>query len=825
LKEDNTMNPLSPFTYYRRHKGQALMLVSLITALTLGVYTMVSLSDVLFENIRHSAHYLSRMSRLSTGETLGWFGRPGQTATSGALSPGIAAQMQTHPDVAAVIPENGLYISVPMGGMILVPMLGVTEEDLPVVMDACDLQLKEGRLPKPRAGEIALSEEYARALDLAIGDHVGYDINADYYPTVATELTLVGILESVPSDAGPRVRTGFVSYEYLDAHELYQPRSANWLIIPHRGSRVVVDEFASDLIEQSGESPSTHLQTFEDEMALLKELRQFADMINWFVDSLVAVAAALVVGMVHRIAIARRLPELGLLHAAGHQKRTLVRRLVLEIAAIACVGWTTGLLCAHAFSILLGITLFAPRGWTINLANSAPLLYTLPIPIVVIGWVSLSMTRTLMRLDSVAIVERGKLSMEEAGRKNQQKLRSEAGCSLHKPLSSWTFYLRHRRRSLLLLAAIGLMALGIALPGFLLTMFYDSLLPSILSYESHAAVVSPGYGYRTVDPGVVAQIKAHPTVAHVIPIKALSMVANVPVVGESPISIYAVREQDLPVLLDLYGLHLSRGELVQPRQNHIILSSALARNRDLSLGDAIGRPAHTRDGMPTEMTVVGLLESTSPTLVEREGYNIPPMPRWMGFASYEYVDGHERYTGTPTHMLVVPVKGRESEMEAWLAESIASPRARIVTLDSNYRGWRDMVQTVQATSAISMTILTVVAALGLAILNTIFVTQRRDEFGILHAVGHSRTALIGRTIKEGASVTVVAWLIGAAICIVVMLLAQATLYAPLGTSIDIANPTPWLFTLPIPIAVIGASAGTIGWTLSKLDPVSVIERR
>ena len=103
------MNPLSPFTYYRRHKGQALLLVSLIAALTLGVYTMVGLSDVLFENIRHSTHYLSRMSRLSTGETLGWFGRSGQTVASGTLAPGIATQIQAHPGVAAVLPENGLY--------------------------------------------------------------------------------------------------------------------------------------------------------------------------------------------------------------------------------------------------------------------------------------------------------------------------------------------------------------------------------------------------------------------------------------------------------------------------------------------------------------------------------------------------------------------------------------------------------------------------------------------------------------------------------------------------------------------------------------------
>jgi hypothetical protein len=35
------MNPLFPFAYYWRHRGQALLLSGLIAALTMGVYIMV----------------------------------------------------------------------------------------------------------------------------------------------------------------------------------------------------------------------------------------------------------------------------------------------------------------------------------------------------------------------------------------------------------------------------------------------------------------------------------------------------------------------------------------------------------------------------------------------------------------------------------------------------------------------------------------------------------------------------------------------------------------------------------------------------------------
>ena len=43
------MNPLSPFTYYRRHKRQTILLVSLITMVTLGVYIMVGVLDSTLE--------------------------------------------------------------------------------------------------------------------------------------------------------------------------------------------------------------------------------------------------------------------------------------------------------------------------------------------------------------------------------------------------------------------------------------------------------------------------------------------------------------------------------------------------------------------------------------------------------------------------------------------------------------------------------------------------------------------------------------------------------------------------------------------------------
>jgi hypothetical protein len=71
----------------------------------------------------------------------------------------------------------------------------------------------------------------------------------------------------------------------------------------------------------------------------------------------------------------------------------------------------------------------------------------------------------------------------------------------------------------------------------------------------------------------------------------------------------------------------------------------------------------------------------------------------------------------------------------------------------------------------------------------------------------------------------VAWLIGAVVCAAGMVYMQANVYAPRGLTLDFFNPAPWLFTLPMPVSVIVVSTGLVAWTLSRLDPVAVIERR
>ena len=86
------MNPLSPLTYYLRHKRQTFLLMGLVSLMTLGVCVMVRLLDSIPENYQIAGNYLTRVSLVS--------------AAGQALDPGVVAQIRAHPGVAQVVQEK-----------------------------------------------------------------------------------------------------------------------------------------------------------------------------------------------------------------------------------------------------------------------------------------------------------------------------------------------------------------------------------------------------------------------------------------------------------------------------------------------------------------------------------------------------------------------------------------------------------------------------------------------------------------------------------------------------------------------------------------------
>ena len=794
------MNPLSPFTYILRHKRRAFLLAGLLALAVTGLYLLVGLMQESYITPDYTINrYLDNFSLV-------------QPDLGTTLDPAIAAQIRTHPGVAQVLPQNNVEIGVPnVGGLVFYfRLLGLQEADVETVLAQSGVTLVEGQLPQPRTNGVALSQEIAAALGLEIGDTFDWTKDEDdagfvHYGNIVSPLEVVGILEG-------RVRLGIMSYEYLDSHERYHDLAhSGALVIARPGHEAAVDDFLTQTIRSSHTDVYTH-KLLEEAAA-----RGKAAIYTLFAPIVMLVTAAitLVVGAINQLAFLRRLPEFGTLHATGQGKGWLVRRLTLETGGLAVAGWALGILASVGGMAVLSAAVYEPQGFAFNPLQVTALVLVTPVPLAVIGFTLFTAVRALGRLDAVAIVERGELSLEKKQARRPSRVRAER---LPRPLAVTTFYRRHARRAATLIGAMALTIVGTALLVIAIGTVWDAVLP-VLANLSRTSRVSPkGLPLEAAE---MAQIRAHPAVERAIPVAIISPFGLVmPLIRDnSPLETYGVTAEDMTYLVELYGLELEEGRLPHPNTNEIVIPWTAAKNRNLHVGDVIGDRDHPiypdAPTLPSELVVSGIFARAKD----------PTQDVWLSFMSLEFINNYRSDWKADLSLIIVPKAGQKATLDAWLESQIAGERRTVLTHDKQQAWFQKMMNLGLFTISLMESIIALVAALALAGLNYVFVTQRQAEFGALNALGFSRLQLVWRVARETLFITGAAWLVGLLGCAVTLAYLQYSLYAPAGLRLNFFNLTPWLYTLPIPVAVFVVSAGAVAWALSRLDPVAVIERK
>jgi hypothetical protein len=271
--------------------------------------------------------------------------------------------------------------------------------------------------------------------------------------------------------------------------------------------------------------------------------------------------------------------------------------------------------------------------------------------------------------------------------------------------------------------------------------------------------------------------------------------------------------------VELYSLKLAEGHLPRRGSNEIVIPWTAAKNRNIHVGDVIGDRDYPiypdAPALPSELVVSGIFARA-----EDQDQDV-----WLSFMSREYVDDYRHDWKTDLSLLIVPKAGQKETLDAWLESQIAGESRTVLTYGNQQAWLQETMNTALFTLSLMESIIALMAALALAGLNYIFVTQRQAEFGVLNALGLSRLQLVWRVLREALFTTGAAWLLGLLGCLAILLYLQQAVYAPAGFNLNFFNLTPWLYTLPVPVAVLVVSAGAVGWALSRLDPVAVIERR
>lgn len=383
------MGSLSIWTFYRNNKRKVLPVTGIIALAIVGIASSGVLTGSLYQDqereIAFFDHYALVFSSLRMG-----------------LSEAVLERVEAHPAVAETVRME--YRQTYRQGLFSregTSIFFVSENDRRPFADRLGWNLAEGRWPESGTNEIAMTQDFLRNRGLAVGDLIGQAFGED--EQLAGEWLVVGAL-------GGSIIGGVGNLGYLQEHFLDLPGQTEGLEIQPGLLAVVAIPGGEAELEALLDSLPRDEVSVVYRSKMQRNFKRFTaniDTIIWFLNATSIAVMALALGLLNVIFFMQRGNEFGLLAAIGYTKRNLMRRVFLETTVTVIAGWVFGILLSIGIYSTLNAVIFVPRGLEpLSVLTVRVLVFTLPVPAMVILFGVATVMWQLYRMDPVAIIER-----------------------------------------------------------------------------------------------------------------------------------------------------------------------------------------------------------------------------------------------------------------------------------------------------------------------------------------------------------------------------------------------------------------------------------
>ncbi len=377
------MNPLSVFTYYYRN---VIKLAPVFLVLALAVFG-ISLTGVLTGSISASA-----MSKVEVYRGAAMISPNAAEGYSG-VDANVKGDLAQNPNIAATYPTIRFSTYMPtLAGQTNAHIYAVNQEVFPVLMQAFDLKLVQGTLPRVGMNQVALHKSLMGARNFKIGDVI--DPEKDDQEFIPDKFEIVGMLD------GP-TPLSLASLEYISQASAFRNWGRSVLAMPRAGAQNAAEHDLANL-DKDLVRPYTYsaeLQSFSQEFASM-------DAIVWAINSIVVLVLSLLAGLLNLIYFLDRMNEFGLLLGIGYSRSFVIRRALMESLLLTLLAWGFGILFSQVIYSLLNAFIFEPRGVSLTVMNWRALQFTLPIPLMVGLFSAGTVLMQLRNLDPMQMIER-----------------------------------------------------------------------------------------------------------------------------------------------------------------------------------------------------------------------------------------------------------------------------------------------------------------------------------------------------------------------------------------------------------------------------------
>jgi hypothetical protein len=280
------------------------------------------------------------------------------------------------------------------------------------------------------------------------------------------------------------------------------------------------------------------------------------------------------------------------------------------------------------------------------------------------------------------------------------------------------------------------------------------------------------------------------------------------IVGKWPFIVLGLSQDDMRYFLMRQAVVSIDGRLPKAGEPEAVISQPVATNLRLHLGSVLQGPENSDSYSQRHVIVVGIAKTDRWLMVNsieyQRAYHFPPIDFAMVFA-------HDRRD--------------QEQLDTWAEKRFKGERAQIFTYSKIDSDTNKMFETLFAIIDVVIGMLVLMISMMMAMLVNIYQAQRMVEFGLLQAIGYTRKQLVVRSIVENVVIVVIGWVIGVIAALGLLVTLRTTLMEPRAYVLNVLDPIPFRYTIPIPITILLVACLTVVIRFRRFDPVAVVERR
>ncbi|MDP4088976.1 MAG: ABC transporter permease [Bacillota bacterium] len=272
-------------------------------------------------------------------------------------------------------------------------------------------------------------------------------------------------------------------------------------------------------------------------------------------------------------------------------------------------------------------------------------------------------------------------------------------------------------------------------------------------------------------------------------------------------TVMELEAQDIQYLMSKADLKIIQGRLPEPGSREIIIHRLVAANKRLKVGDRVGNLVDKNEALIGEYTVSGILDGSS----------------LLSFTSFEtYLAGGGVQEKFRIGVVLFPEGGCLNQMNEYL-DSLPPQYTQVRTLNTERRKYNEAYAGIDSLISIIGIIEIIIVSICAGFLSYIYFSQRRREFGLLSALGHTHQEIIYYAFYEISLINFLGFVVSILVSLCIGIVLNYTIFTVKGQPLELLSTSYILRVACIPVFTTLFSVFPIWRMLRKLDAISIIE--